>query len=50
MSKNIAAFEIYSTRLSVETAIENLRSAGFRGTNIKALCPGNQEEKIRQAP
>jgi len=47
MSTNTAAFGIYSTRSGVETTIEYLRSGGCRWTDINALCPGNQEEKIR---
>ena len=45
MSKNTAVFGIYSTRSSVEVAIENLRTAGFRSTDISVLFPENQGSK-----
>jgi hypothetical protein len=45
MSKNTAVFGIYSTRWGVEAAIDNLRTAGFRATDISVLFPENRGSK-----
>lgn len=44
-SKNIAVFGIYGNRLAAEEAVEHLRSAGFRSTDVSALFPDNQGTK-----
>jgi hypothetical protein len=43
--KNTAAFGIYPSRLAVEEAVDQLRSAGFRSTDISVLFPENQGTK-----
>src|SRR5689334_12323692 len=43
--KNTAAFGIYRDRASVENAVEELRSAGFRSTDISVLFPENEGTK-----
>jgi hypothetical protein len=43
--KNTAAFGIFPDRVSVEEAVEHLRSAGFRSTDISVLFPENQGTK-----
>jgi hypothetical protein len=43
--KNTSAFGIYATRPMVEEAVEHLRSAGFRSTDISALFPDNSGTK-----
>lgn len=43
--KNTAAFGIYSTRTSVEEAVDTLKSAGFRNTDISVLFPENVGSK-----
>jgi len=43
--KNTAVFGIYPNRLAVEEAVEHLRAAGFRGTDISVLFPDNQGTK-----
>src|SRR3954453_11719861 len=43
--KNTAVFGIYPDRVSVEEAVEHLRSAGFRNTDISVLFPDNQGTK-----
>jgi len=54
--KNTAAFGIYSTRVGVERAVDTLKAAGFRNTDISVLFPcneGNKEfahEKNTKAP
>jgi len=45
MSKNMAVFGIYADRISVEEAVEHLRRAGFRNTDISVLFPENQGTK-----
>src|SRR6476659_6665394 len=37
--KNTAAFGIYSDRTAVENAVEALKSAGYRNTDISVLFP-----------
>jgi hypothetical protein len=54
--KNTAAFGIYRDRLSAEGAVDSLRMAGFRNTDISALLPENlgtkdfAHEKNTKAP
>lgn len=54
--KNTAAFGIYPTRSSVENAVDALRDAGFRNTDISILFPENEgtkdfaHEKATKAP
>jgi len=54
--KNTAAFGIYPTRVSVENAVDSLRDAGFRNTDISILFPENigtkdfAHEKATKAP
>jgi hypothetical protein len=43
--KNTAAFGIYPDRLSVEEAVDSLRAAGFRNTDISVLLPENSGTK-----
>ena len=39
MAKNIAVYGIYRTRQMVERAVEELKVAGFRNTDISVLFP-----------
>jgi ActD protein/heat induced stress protein YflT len=54
--KNTAVFGIYSTYASVERAVEALRDAGFRSTDISVMFPENvgtkdfAHEKHTKAP
>jgi hypothetical protein len=56
MAKNIAVFGIYPTRQSVEFAVDELRKADFRGTDISVLFSENigtkdfAHEKHTKAP
>ncbi len=43
--KNTSVFGIYSSRTNAEEAVDALRSAGFRNTDISALFPDNQGSK-----
>jgi hypothetical protein len=43
--KNTAVFGIYPDRFAVEEAVEHLRTAGFRSTDISVLFPDNQGTK-----
>jgi hypothetical protein len=43
--KNTAAFGIYPDQVSVEEAVDTLRSAGFRNTDISVLFPENPGSK-----
>ena len=43
--KNIAVFGIYPDRTAVEEAVEHLRNAGFRSTDVSVLFPDNQGTK-----
>lgn len=43
--KNTAAFGIYSTQTSVEEAVDALKAAGFRNTDISVLFPENVGSK-----
>jgi hypothetical protein len=44
-NKNTAVFGIYRDRVSVEEAVDNMRAAGFRNTDISVLFPDNQGTK-----
>lgn len=44
-AKNTAVFGIYPDRAAVEEAVEHLRSAGFRSTDISVLFPDNKGTK-----
>jgi len=54
--KNTAAFGIYTTQIAVENAIEELKAAGYRNTDISVLLPANvgtkdfAHEKHSKAP
>ena len=43
--KNTAAFGIYRDRVRVENAVDTLRSAAFRNTDISVLFPENEGTK-----
>jgi len=43
--KNTAVFGIYPDRVAAEEAVSNLRSAGFRSTDISVLLPENPGTK-----
>ncbi len=43
--KNTAVFGIYPDRAAVEEAVESLRAAGFRSTDISVLFPDNKGTK-----
>src|SRR5436190_16085723 len=43
--KNIAVFGIYPDQLTAEDAVETLKDAGFRNTDISVLFPDNQGTK-----
>src|SRR3984893_4970333 len=43
--KNTAVFEIYRSRAAAEEAVDALRNAGFRNTDISVLLPENQGTK-----
>lgn len=45
MSKNVAVFGIYASRAAAEEAVDALRTAGFRNSDISALFPDNQGSK-----
>jgi len=53
---NVAVFGIYSTRPQVEQAVDQLREAGFRPTDVSVLFPENvgtkefAHEKHTKAP
>ena len=54
--KNIAVFGIYPDQLTAEDAVDTLKDAGFRATDISVLFPDNQggkdfaHEKHTKAP
>ena len=54
--KNSAVFGIYPSRMAVEEAVDHLRNAGFRNTDISVLFPENvgtkdfAHEKNTKAP
>ncbi len=43
--KNTSVYGIYSTRVQVEDAVDELKGAGFRSTDISVLMPENQGTK-----
>lgn len=43
--KNTAVFGLYPNRTAVEEAVEHIRSAGFRSTDISVLFPDNAGTK-----
>jgi len=43
--KNTAVFGIYRDRVGLEEAVDQLRTAGFRNTDISALFPENEGTK-----
>ena len=43
--KNTAAFGIYHDRASVEMAVDRLKAAGYRNTDISVLFPQNTGTK-----
>jgi hypothetical protein len=43
--KNTAAFGIYTTRAAVENAVDALKAAGYRNTDISVLFPENAGTK-----
>lgn len=43
--KNIAVFGIYPDQLTAEDAVDSLKDAGFRNTDISVLFPDNQGSK-----
>jgi hypothetical protein len=43
--KNIAVFGIYPDQLTAEDAVDTLKEAGFRSTDISVLFPDNQGAK-----
>jgi hypothetical protein len=43
--KNTAVYGIYSSRAEVENAVDALKNAGFRSTDISVLMPNNQGTK-----
>lgn len=43
--KNVAVFGIYQNQANAEAAIDHLRSAGFRNTDISVLFPDNEGTK-----
>lgn len=45
MSKNIAVFGIYRSRQNVEEAVQALKDANFRNTDISVLFPENEGTK-----
>lgn len=45
MRKNIAVFGIYPDQLTAEDAVDTLKDAGFRSTDISILFPDNQGTK-----
>src|SRR5262245_60731772 len=45
MAKNIAVFGLYRDRASLENAVDTLRQADFRNTDISVLFPDNEGTK-----
>src|SRR4051812_49925405 len=43
--KNTAVFGIYPSRIAVEEAVDQLRAAGFRSTDVSVLFSDNQGTK-----
>jgi hypothetical protein len=56
VKRNIAVFGIYPDQLTAEDAVDSLKDAGFRNTDISVLFPDNQgskdfaHEKATKAP
>lgn len=56
MAKNIAVYGIYPNRSMVEKAVEELKDAGFRHTDVSVMFPAGEEteefavEKETKAP
>ena len=44
-SKNMAVFGIFAHRMAAEEAVDHLRNAGFRSTDVSALFPENPGTK-----
>lgn len=45
MGKNTAVFGLYNSRFEVENAVDALKAAGFRNTDISVLFPYNEGNK-----
>ena len=45
MAKNTAVFAIFRDRMGVERAVDALKSAGFRNSDISVLFPNNEGSK-----
>jgi hypothetical protein len=45
MPSNTAVYGLYKDRLSIEEAMESLKAAGYRSTDISALLPDNTGSK-----
>ena len=45
MAKNKVVFGIYSTRVGIESAVDALKAAGFRNTDISVLMPEKESTK-----
>jgi hypothetical protein len=45
MAKNTAVYGIYPSQASAEAAVDTLKNAGFRSTDISVLFPDNQGTK-----
>lgn len=45
MSKNVSVYGIFPTRLAVEEAVDELKAAGYRNTDISVLFPDNEGTK-----
>lgn len=45
MSKNVSAYGIYSGRMDVENAVEEMKRAGFNNSDISILFPHGDETK-----
>jgi hypothetical protein len=43
--KNTAVFGVYRDQLQLEQAVDALKAAGFRNTDISALFPENEGTK-----
>jgi hypothetical protein len=43
--KNTAVFGLYASRTSIEEAVDHLRAAGFRNTDVSVLVPENAGTK-----
>jgi hypothetical protein len=45
MAKNKVVFGIYTTRVGIESAVDALKAAGFRNTDISVLMPEKESTK-----